>query len=276
MEIKKYALKEQYNLQGGELTAYIGEMPVDWQAAAWQRPAVIVVGGGGYAMVSKREVEPVVFQFLAKGFHVFSLCYETAPAVRYPEELLELACAVDFIRKNAEAFTVNPDEIFAVGFSAGGHLCGNLSTDYTQAVEGYGAPLDCKLTGAGLCYPVISDVYGHVGSFVNLTEPFSEEKKQATYNKIRLDEIVCERTSPAFIWSTTNDQIVPVRNAIRYADALAQKDVPFELHIYPQGEHGMSTCDKEINPEKGEYISLAAHWIGACAAFFRRFTQEKF
>ena len=122
MKVQTYALKEHYHLQGGELTAYIGEMPFDFHVEGWKRPAVIVVGGGGYAMVSKREVEPVVFQFLAKGFHVFSLCYETAPAVRYPEELLELACAVDFIRKNAEAFTVNPDEIFAVAYAQEGKI----------------------------------------------------------------------------------------------------------------------------------------------------------
>ena len=277
MKVEKIQLNEHYKLQGGEVEALIGDMPFDYQKEGWKRPAMIVVPGGAYAMVSKREAEPVAFRFMAKGFQVFVLNYLCAPVARYPEQLLELACTVDYIRKNAEKYGVNPKEVFAVGFSAGGHLVGNLNTDYMQAVEGYGEALDCKLTAGGLSYPVISPVYGHVGSFDNLTVGTTEEEKERILSKTRLDEVVSERTSPAFIWATANDQVVPVANSINYANALAKAKIPFELHIYPHGEHGLSTCDLEINlsPDTA-YLVKAGQWIDAFASFCRLYTEERF
>ena len=277
MKVEKIQLNEHYKLQGGEVEALIGDMPFDYQKEGWKRPAMIVVPGGAYAMVSKREAEPVAFRFMAKGFQVFVLNYLCAPVTRYPEQLLELACTVDYIRKNAEKYGVNPKEVFAVGFSAGGHLVGNLNTDYMQAVEGYGEALDCKLTAGGLSYPVISPFYGHVGSFDNLTVGTTEEEKERILSKTRLDEVVSERTSPAFIWATANDQLVPVANSINYANALAKAKIPFELHIYPHGEHGLSTCDLEINlsPDTA-YLVKAGQWIDAFASFCRLYTEERF
>ena len=274
MKVETIQLNEHYNVQGGSMSAFIGAKPFDWDVD-WKRPALIVVPGGGYGMVSKREAEPVAFRFMAKGFQVFILDYLCAPVAHYPEQLLELACAVDYIRKNAESFCVNPKEIFAVGFSAGGHLVGNLSTDYMQAVEAYGQELDCKLTAAGLCYPVISPKYGHVGSFTNLTCNLSEEEKEKVFAKTYLEEQVSERTSPAFIWATTEDQVVPVANSINYANALIKYNIFFELHVYPQGVHGLSTCDEEINPQ-GAHLAKNAHWIDACASFFRLYVEETF
>ena len=275
MQIEKICLDEQYRIQGGEVTALLRESPFDWEWDAWKRPALIVVPGGGYGMVSKREADPVAFRFLAKGFQVFILNYLCAPTAHYPEQLLELACTVDYIRKNSARYKVNPNEIFAVGFSAGGHLTGNLSTDYKQAIEAYGEELDCKLTASGLCYPVISPKHGHVWSFDNLTVTMSEEEKEATFKKTYLDEVVSEHTSPAFIWATKEDQVVPVMNSVSYAAALAKQGINFELHVYPQGVHGLSTCDKEINPEN-PFLAKNEHWIDACASFFRLYTEEKF
>jgi acetyl esterase/lipase len=275
MQIEKICLDEQYRIQGGEVTALLSERPFDWEWDAWKRPALIVVPGGGYGMVSKREADPVAFRFLAKGFQVFILNYLCAPTAHYPEQLLELACTVDYIRKNCEKYKVNPKEIFAVGFSAGGHLVGNLSTDYRQAIEAYGEELDCKLTAGGLCYPVISAKHGHVWSFDNLTCNMDEEAKQTVLNKTYLDEVVNEHTSPAFLWATAEDQVVPVMNSISYASALAKQEINFELHIYPQGVHGLSTCDAEINPY-GAHLSKNEHWIDDCISFFRLYIEEKF
>ena len=275
MKVENVSLKEVYGLQGGNVQALIGEKPFDFGWETWKRPAMVVVPGGGYGMVSKREAEPIAFRFLAKGFQVFILDYLCAPTAHYPEQLLELACTVDYIRKNAVRFGVNPKEVFAVGFSAGGHLVGNLSTDYMQAVEAYGKDLDCKLTASGLCYPVISPKYGHVGSFDNLTCNMTDAEKEEVFKKTYLDENVCERTSPAFIWSTAEDQVVPPENSTAYATALIKRGIPFELHIYPQGIHGLSTCDGEVNPA-GAHLSKNEHWVGAFASFCRLFTEESF
>ncbi len=276
MKLTKIDLKYEYDVHGGVLIGYVCDMPFDEQKIGWKRPALIVVGGGGYAMVSKREAEPIALRFFAKGFQVFTLEYECAPqGVHYPEQLRQLACAVDYVKQNAEEFSVNREEIFLIGFSAGAHLVGNLSTDYTQAIEAYGKPLDCKVSGVGLCYPVISLKYGHVGSFDNLFCGAPLDEKNALIHKVLLDEIVCERTAPAFIWTTAADSVVPVGNSLRYAESLSAQGIAFELHIYPQGEHGLSTCDREINPDY-PFLDKNGKWIDDCASFFRLFIKENY
>lgn len=263
-------LKDEYKVKGGRLTAYVADMPFDNVDKCWRRPAVIVVPGGAYRFCSKREQEPVAFEFLAKGYNVFILEYLCIPDnVMYPQQLLELAASVDYIRKNAESFSINPDEIFAVGFSAGGHLTACLSTDYTIAQREYGEKLDCSLTAAGLIYAVISDKYLHNESHRNLG--ISDDKVSQT----RLDEIVCERTCPAFIFSTCMDKTVPSLNSVKYAEALAKNNIEYELHIYKNGDHGMSVANAEINSAV-DGISRNKSWVNDCAEFFRDYVIEKF
>ena len=91
------------------------------------RPAILILPGGGYAMTSDREAEPVALQFLAKGFAVFVLRYSVQPS-RYPVALLEAAEAMRLIRANADQWHVNPAQVAVLGFSAGGHLAANLAT----------------------------------------------------------------------------------------------------------------------------------------------------
>ena len=81
MKIETIYLNEHYHIQGGKVEALIGAKPFDHEVD-WKRPALIVVPGGGYGMVSKREAEPVAFRFLAKGFQVFILNYLCAPTAR--------------------------------------------------------------------------------------------------------------------------------------------------------------------------------------------------
>ncbi len=270
-------LKEEYGfLQGGELSCIATGYPFDDANVAWRRPAVIVVPGGGYGMVSKREGEPVAMPFLANGFQTFVLTYLCAPAARYPEQLLELASAVDYVKKNALTFGVNPDEVFVVGFSAGGHLTGNLAVEHQNVEALCGVPLDCKPTAVGLCYPVISQIHGHQGSYDNLLAGYSEEDKTELLKKLNLNEYVSEQTPPAFLWATAEDTCVPPDNALRYALALDQQGICYELHIYPKGNHGISTAGQEVNLYWFKEMERATAWVKDCANFFRLFVVEKF
>ena len=272
-------LKNEYaKLCGGKLECMLMDFPWDGEnTIGWRRPALIVVPGGGYAYTSEREGAPIAAEFFARGFQTFVLKYTAAgeDGVCYPEQLLEIAAAVDYVKKHAEELHVNPDEVFAVGFSAGGHLTANLAVDHPYILEKFGMNLDCKPTAVGLSYPVISRKYGHVGSHDNLLCEYTEEAKAKLVNELALDEMVNEYTSPAFIWATANDGVVPAENALRYALALAKQNIPYELHVYPNGPHGLSTCRFEINnPSNG--MERVAKWIDDCAAFFRMYTVEKF
>jgi len=270
MIYKTIKLKDSYNLQGGELTVYSMDYPYE-NSCKWERPALIVVPGGAYAFVSKREWEPVVMEFLARGFQVFALNYLVAP-IRYPEQLLELACSVDYIRKNAKEFSVNPKQVFAVGFSAGGHLVGNLSVNNGAVPKYYKGKLDYLLTASCLCYPVISCEFGHSDSHRNLLgDNYSE---QSLIEETSLDKQVNPKSTPSFIWSTFEDDLVNCNNSLNYAIAMKNNNVMFELHIYPEGEHGLSTCAEEINYKPRPYLDKNAKWLEDCTSFFRLFCKK--
>ncbi len=276
MIYKTLDLGKEYGLKGGSLESVCVDVPFDVHEG-WKRPAVIVVPGGGYGMCSKREAETVAAAFLARGFQTFILRYTTVSnGVAYPEQLLELAAAFDYVRKNAEGYFVNPEEVFAVGFSAGGHLVANLACEHMRIEELYGKPLDCKPTAVGLSYPVIYNT-GHIGSYINLTANLPEEEREAVINRLCLDELVTEDTSPAFIWSTFEDDVVTCENSLRYATALKKANVRFALHIYPFGRHGLSTSDMEISTQYGERATSCANgWVDECCKFFRIYVQEPY
>lgn len=269
-------LNKHYNLKGGKLITYAIDPPTDSKSPSWKRPAVIIVPGGAYRFCSKREQEIVALEFLSRGFNAFVLQYLcVSDGVAYPEQLLELAASVDYIKNNAKKYSINPKEIFAVGFSAGGHLVGSLSTDYKIAQSFYKEKLDCQLTGAGLIYPVISDKYGHCESHDNLLNGLEAAKREEALKLTRLDDIVSKNTAPTFIFSTAEDKTVPPINSLRYAEALSKNNIAFEIHIYKNGGHGMSTGSAEINSSvKG--ISRNTLWLDDCAGFFRDYIKEDF
>lgn len=276
-------LQKEYGLQGGTLECICADFPWDRreQAPTWKRPALIVVPGGGYGMVSKREAEPVAFEFFARGFQTFILTYLVGGenGVSYPEQLFELAASVDYVKKHAEEFNVNPDEVFAVGFSAGGHLTANLAVEHQNVSEKFGKTLDCKPTAVGLSYPVISYVDGHRGSYENLLYGYTDEARAELLKTLCLENAVSEHTPPAFIWTTAKDTAVPPSNALRYALALNEKEIDYELHVYPRLNHGASTASLEINPvseETQRELRRVSRWIDDCAEFFRMYIQEKY
>lgn len=276
MQAYQVELKTQYPfLMGGTLDCLCMSQPWD-TATDWKRPALIVVPGGGYSYASKREGEPVAAEFFARGFQTFVLKYVSAPeGGHYPEQLLEVAAAVDYVKKNANELCVNKDEVFVIGFSAGGHITGNLAIEYASVAQKVGCEIDCKPTAVGLCYPVISQKHGHQGSYNNLLEGYTDEAKAELLKTLNLDEAVSENTPPAFIWTTATDGAVPADNALRYAAALDKYGIAYELHIYPKGAHGLSTGTLEINGAS-EALARIRAWVDDCAKFFRMFVQEPF
>ena len=280
MKTYQIDLKKEYGLAGGTLDCMIADCVWRRENYEWKRPAVIVVPGGGYGCVcNDREGEAIALEFLARGFHAFVLNYEVGGenGLPYPEQLLEEAAAVDYVKKHAKEFNVNEKEVFAVGFSAGGHLVANLAVEHHTASQKYGKPLDCKPTAVGLGYPVISSKHGHIGSYQNLLCGYSDEAKEELLKTLNLDEAVSEYTSPAFVWATAEDTVVPPDNAIRFALALDRKRIPYELHIYPKGDHGLATAKEEINIY-GKFTQQhlrAQKWLEDCASFFRMYCDEE-
>ena len=275
-------LKSDYPVKGGTLKGLIMDNPWDdcyEERLNWKRPALIVVPGGTYYNVSKREGETVVSKFFAKGFQVFLLEYLCRPqGVSYPEQLFELSCAIDYVKNNAKKYNINKDEIFTVGFSAGGHLVCDQSNEYPTVSERLGRDIDCRPTAVALGYPVIND---HNDSFDFLLFGYNDENKKRLKEYLKLDRLVTENTPPTFVWTTAEDSVVSPINSLEYCMALTKKHIPYELHIYPKGEHGKSTGSLEENDEKdwrSDYSEwkFLKNWLEEAIRFFRSFIKEKF
>ena len=267
------SLKELgYPVNGGTLTAYVAEEPFDFSTPSWTRPAVLIAPGGGYEFTSKREAEPVAFEFLARGFHAFVLNYQVAKDdARYPDQLLQIASAVDCIKARAEEWRIAPDKMFAVGFSAGGHLVGNLAIAHQRIAEISGKALNCKPTAVGLCYPVVSRAFKYQQTHENLLQGYTDEAKAELYKEVNLDENVSKDTPPAYIWTTATDSVVPAQNALSFAMAMANNGIPYELHVYASGEHGLSCATAEVNETQVEHAKCVHGWLDQCVAFFQKY-----
>ncbi|MBR3804285.1 MAG: alpha/beta hydrolase [Clostridia bacterium] len=204
------------------------------------RPAVLVLPGGGYEYTSDREAEPVAFKFLAQGYSAFVLRYTCAPAT-YPVAFREAAMAMVYIRENYKEYDLMPDKVLAIGFSAGGHLCGCLATltgDSVLDFLGDKKPL-AKPDACGLMYPVITSTRkSHAGSINNISG--GDEKLKEF---LSLENRVTKDSVPAYIFATNMDACVPSKNALLMACAYEENGVPFTLHILEKGHHGLSVND---------------------------------
>ena len=209
-----------------------------------RRPAVLILPGGGYAYTSPREAEPVALRFAASGYVACVLDYSCAPSV-FPTALREAALAMRYLREQAAEYEINPHMIAALGFSAGGHLCGTLGTLYDcPEVQDIGPAELIRPDALVLCYPVaVSWGNTHEGSFENISGGDENIRK-----RLSLDRCVRPDMPPVFLWATRDDNSVPVRNSLILASAMEEAGVDFALHIYRHGKHGLSTADEMAFP----------------------------
>ena len=268
MITKEIHLKELYPFlaEGGEDVDPVLEVMVQIQALDVKRPAVIVCPGGGYAMRCSREAEPIALEYMADGANGFVLQYSVSPA-RYPQQLLEVAAAVDYISKNADELNIDPEKIAILGFSAGGHVAASYCTMYNrEEVQKHikARPVNASI----LCYAVISAlVPTHHGSFQCLSgcEELTDEQKEY----FSCEKHILKDTPPTFLWAASDDTCVPVCNTYAYAYALSQHKIPAEVHVYPTGNHGIAsckfgTCDKyDENQYKydSQWTKLSRRWL---------------
>ena len=231
MKAQKIILNENRNVT---LTAYIQE--ADGEFGFSRRPAMLVIPGGGYAMCSDREADPVAMAYLKAGYQALILRYTCTPKGRWPLPLEDYEHAMKLIEENAEEWHINTTKIAVVGFSAGGHLAACAATIAEH-----------KPAAAVLVYPAI------LKDICDMCQPGMPYP----------NEHVTAQTCPCFLVAARDDRTVNIKNTLMMELALADKGVGFST-----GEHWIIT--NSVSSRLPDWISDSISWLGEIMGRFTR------
>ncbi len=237
-----------------------------WLPGAGAAPAaaIVVCPGGGYGGLAPHEGADYARYLNELGIAAFVLKYRLGSAgYRHPVMLGDAARAVRLVRARAAEWKVDPNRVGIMGSSAGGHLASTLVTHFDSGKAEDPDPVE-RLSSRPdlgiLCYAVITmGEFTHQGSKRNLLgQSPSEDLTRLLSNELQ----VTDATPPCFVWHTWEDKAVPVENSLMFAQALRKHKVPFDLHIYERGPHGMGLGTREWDPTKRHpWTADLAFWL---------------
>ncbi|AVK62117.1 alpha/beta hydrolase [Lactobacillus sp. CBA3605] len=249
---------------GAQLTGFLHS--TDPTGTTPKYPSIIIVPGGGYTHIPVAQAEILARTFADHGYQAFYLQYSLLTDVQ-PLGLtpvLELGRTIQLLHQQAVAWQLDVQQITPVGFSAGGHVVA-LYNDYwhdwlPNALNTTADQL--KPATVVLSYPVINPQYGYPADSATLA------KWTANPNELAADQHVKATNRPTFIWVTADDPLVPAINSLAYAQALAQAKVPYELHVFQHGPHGLALANAQTawrpaanQPHVAHWFNLALEWL---------------
>lgn len=232
--------------------------------------SVIICPGGGYEfLATEHEGKDVAGWLNTLGVAGVVLKYRHAPKYRHPAPLDDARRAIRMVRWKSKEWGLDPGRVGVMGFSAGGHLASTLATDFREAHPVPGDPINGFTERPDvliLIYPVVTLAadYNLKDTRENLLGP---RATPAQLVGLSTEGKVSARTPPTFLAHTLGDVDVPIENSLAFAAALRRHKVPFELHIFEKGPHGlgMGTGAKQfgIPPEPAfePWPSLCANWL---------------
>lgn len=263
-------------------------------------PAVIVCPGGAYLFTSDREGEPIALQFLAAGYQAFVLRYTVKGEgnTEYPVPLYDLAKMILTVRQNAEAWNIDPSRIAICGFSAGGHLCASLAVHWQESFlqEKLGTEPEMLLPNAVILgYPCLDYAFNYQmmersetantellpalqdlgGTKLELLKRAAialvgEELSEEKIYEASPVHYVSGNVPPVFLWHTAADDLVFVGNSLKFALKLEEHKIPFEMHIFETGPHGLSMATNVTSQNESQINEDAAQWVNLALRFLAR------
>ncbi len=268
------------------------------------RPAVVICPGGAYLNCSDREAEPVAMAFANMGYHAFVVRYGTYTEGKpglfmpepgkpipvkehcvHPEPMRDIARAFLEIRAHADEWYVDVERIAVCGFSAGAHNSAMYATRWHEDVlSGYfGKPAETFRPAACILGYTLSD-YVYMKQVSVGEDPMAESLFKASNvallgtenaTHIQLEDVspalhITEHTPPTFLWATCEDTLVPVQHTLIMAKALADGKVPFEVHVFENGPHGLSTATQSAAAAKSNIKPDVALWLPMCETWLNK------
>lgn len=264
--------------------------------AGRKHPAVVICGGGGFMRVSEREKQPVALYFLNLGYQVFVLDYITKSMgiAYYPGPVKDLAKMLMIIRENSEQWNINSERIAIIGFSAGGQICASLATQwheeaFAKSIDAVAEPQMLRPNAVILCYPLLDYLFqmekAESDNDSNSFSPSIGMKKSdfmqmfleagvginATEENYKMASPyyhVSEQTPPTFLWHTAQDELIYAGQSLRFAQSLSENHVPYEIHVFEEGAHGLSLANENstsnpelINDDVSVWAELAVRFL---------------
>jgi len=232
------------------------------QSRGRTHPAVLVLPGGGFREHTQHDGQGYAHWLNRIGVHAAVLKYELVPDP-FPMALVQSRAALDALRCGLMLANVDANQVGVIGSSAGGLLAGLLATGATLSAEETPPPArrpNFHIQSYGLADLALippSAVEALLGDNIGWADELSPSRH------------VDGATSPTFVWATAGDP-PGLPNALEWARALAGHDVPFEMHIYPEGWHGVGLADGvAYGPHGKENIPHTAEWATRCHEWLR-------
>jgi len=225
--------------------------------------AMVVCPGGGYSHLAPHEGNDYALWLNQHGVTCFVLKYRLGSrGYRHPAMFNDVTRALRMVRADAADWKIDPHRIGIIGSSAGGHLAATLLTHFDSGNTNSDDPIERQSSRPDLgilCYAVITmGEYAHQGSKDNLLGKHPSKKLV----KLLSNELqVKTNTPPCFIWCTYEDKTVPMENSLMFAEALRKDHVPFDLHIYQKGPHGMGLKDKPPFAHPHPWANDCLFWL---------------
>lgn len=232
--------------------------------------AIVICPGGGYGhLAMDHEGRQIAAWANEMGLAGIIVNYRHRQrGYGHPAPMLDAQRAIRLTRHNATQWNIDPNQVGAIGFSAGGHLVTTVLTHFDLGDASAKDAIDkqsCRPDFGIVCYAVIAlgEDFTHVGSMKNL---LGERADPELVKSLSNEKQVTAETPPCFVWSTAEDSVVPVENSLQFVSALVKAGVPVELHVFPQGRHGIGL---------GADIPGASQWPSLCHDWLRRLNIAK-
>jgi acetyl esterase/lipase len=228
--------------------------------------AIVIAPGGGYmGLASNLEGRQVADWFTVRGFTAFVLTYRLGPKNLYPIPLQDGERAIRLVRSLASSYSIVPNRIGMIGFSAGGHLAAATATLYDtappaspDAVDRLSARPDFLVLG----YPwlnAMEPAQNNEITYCSVLRVLTPQQCSALTAPYTPKLHVTSSTPPTFIYATSDDATVPVRASVEFYDAMIHAGAPVEMHLFRHGAHGSGLGSGDATLD--QWPALLEQWL---------------
>ena len=215
-------------------------------------PAIIYVHGGRWRGGSRDYRESLdVAQWAGFGYFAMTIDHRLVGSTPAPAPYQDLQCAIRWVHAHADEYGVDPDRVYLIGDSSGGHLVALAATLGESPFEHTGGWDDVRSdirAAVSVSGPYDLDTL----SWGDLWTPIEGNVEDARRLASPIRQIAAD-TKPILVLHSDDDRSVPIQQAIDMADALDAAGVEHDFVHYTDRGH-MRITDEVIG-ETREFIA---------------------